>query len=136
MSAHAHEHGSSHTHHVVPWRNYGLNAIALAILMFLTIGAAFLNLPYHLNPVVALAIAVTKAVLIVLFFMNTWYSTRLTWVFVGAAFFWLLILLGLFLPDYIARDFHSQPEAWNSSPYVTSVAPPDQRPIAGSDGGH
>lgn len=58
-----------------------------------------------MNAFVAIAIAVTKAVLIVLFFMNTYYSTRLTWVFVIFSFFWLLILFGMFLP-YCARLCH------------------------------
>ncbi|MBZ5530359.1 MAG: cytochrome C oxidase subunit IV family protein [Acidobacteriia bacterium] len=56
------------------------------------------------NPVVALTIACTKAVLVVLFFMHVRYSNKLTMVTVAAGFFWLLILITLSLSDYISRD--------------------------------
>jgi cytochrome c oxidase subunit IV len=55
------------------------------------------------NPVVALTIAVTKAVLVILFFMHVRYSSTLTKVTVGAGFFWLLILITLSLSDYLSR---------------------------------
>ena len=49
-----------------------------------------------------LAIACTKATLVILFFMHVRWSTRLTWVVVASGFFWLLILFALTmtrLPD-------------------------------------
>ncbi len=55
------------------------------------------------NPIVALAIACTKATLVSLFFMHVRYSTRLTMITVGAGFFWLLILITLSLSDYLSR---------------------------------
>jgi hypothetical protein len=33
------------------------------------------------------------------------YSSRLTWVFVGAGFFWLLIMLVLTLADVLSRGW-------------------------------
>ncbi|MBM3290711.1 MAG: hypothetical protein FJY92_11220, partial [Candidatus Hydrogenedentes bacterium] len=129
---HSHAAPQHHEHYVVPLRNYILNATALAILMFATIAAAKVDLgPF--NPAVAIGIAITKAVLIVLFFMNTWYSTRLTWIFVSLSFFWLLILFGLFLPDYFARDFAHQPNAWASTPHTVSAAdlPVDKQVVHG-----
>jgi cytochrome c oxidase subunit 4 len=57
------------------------------------------------NPVVALTIAVIKAVLVILFFMHVRYSSKLTRVTVAAGFFWLLILISLSLSDYISRDW-------------------------------
>lgn len=56
------------------------------------------------NPVVALTIACTKAVLVVLFFMHVRYSDKLTKVTVMAGLFWLMILITLSLSDYISRD--------------------------------
>jgi cytochrome c oxidase subunit 4 len=56
------------------------------------------------NPVVALTIACTKAVLVILFFMHVRYSSKLTMVTVAAGFFWLLILLTLSLSDYLTRE--------------------------------
>ncbi len=56
-----------------------------------------------LNTVVALAIACTKATLVVLFFMHVKYSTRLTWAVVLGSVFWLFILLALTFNDYLTR---------------------------------
>jgi cytochrome c oxidase subunit 4 len=117
MSKEAHSGPHEHEHYIVPLKNYVINAVALASLMGLTVIAATFDLgPF--NPIVAIGIAITKAALIVLFFMNTWYNTRLTWVFVSLSFFWLLILFGMFLPDYLARDFNINPDAWQSSAYT------------------
>ena len=58
-----------------------------------------------LNNVVMLAIAVTKAALVVLFFMHVRWGTRLTWVVAASGFFWLLILFGLTMQDYLTRGW-------------------------------
>jgi len=36
--------------------------------------------------------------------MHVRYSPRLTWVFVGAGFFWLVILFVFTLGDYLTRE--------------------------------
>ena len=76
-----------------------------AILMFctyLTVQVAFLDLgPW--NTVAALAIAVFKATLVVLFFMHVKYSPKLTWAVVIGSVFWLGILLALTMNDYLTR---------------------------------
>jgi cytochrome c oxidase subunit 4 len=92
--------------HVVPVRVYIGVFIALMILLSLTIAAAFLNLgPWSL--MLALSIAVAKALLIILFFMHVRYSSHLSWIFAGVGFFWLLILIVLTLSDYISRGLAS-----------------------------
>ena len=58
-----------------------------------------------LNDVIALTIAVSKAMLVILYFMHVRYSPRLTWVAVAGGFFWLAILLILTLSDYITRGW-------------------------------
>jgi cytochrome c oxidase subunit 4 len=86
----------------------GLYLLIIFTLMGLTCATwaiAFVNLGIF-NPIVALTIAVTKAVLVILFFMHVYYSSRLTKVTVGAGFFWLLILITLSLLDYISRSWH------------------------------
>lgn len=55
------------------------------------------------NPIVALAIACTKATLVILFFMHVRYSDRLTMITVAAGFFWLMIMITLSLSDYLSR---------------------------------
>ena len=128
-------HTASHAPYIVPLKNYVINACALALLMTLTVAMSFVNMgPF--NPIVAVAIAIVKAVLIVLFFMNTWYNTRLTWIFVSLSFFWMLILFGMFLPDYFARDFQVHPNEWQSSAFaVTGTDLPMDRQLIQS-GGH
>jgi cytochrome c oxidase subunit 4 len=68
----------------------------------ITVAAAYLDLG-PLNTVVALAIACTKATLVVLFFMHVKYSSRLTWAVVFGSVFWLFILLALTYNDYLTR---------------------------------
>jgi len=57
-----------------------------------------------LNPVVALAIATTKAVLVVLFFMHVKYThEKLTKLVLVTAIFFFIILLALTMADYTSR---------------------------------
>ena len=55
------------------------------------------------NPVVALAIACTKMVLVVLFFMHVKYSSKLTKLTVFCGLFTFLALIGMTLSDYFSR---------------------------------
>ena len=77
---------------------------ALIVGTALTVAAAFKDMG-ALNNVVMLAIAVTKAALVVLFFMHVRWGTRLTWVIAASGFFWLLILFGLTMQDYLTRGW-------------------------------
>jgi cytochrome c oxidase subunit 4 len=79
---------------------------ALLVLTALTVFAATLELG-PLNAVVALTIATVKALLVLLFFMELRYSTALTKVAVAAAFFFLALLVGLSLADYLTRGWSS-----------------------------
>jgi len=83
----------------------------LLILLGLTVGAAYVPLgPF--NTITAVSIAVTKAVIIALYFMHLRYSPRLIWVFAGAGFFWLLILFTLAMGDYETRRWLPSPTVW------------------------
>ena len=93
--------------HVVSKKLYYVIFGALMILTILTVLVAQKDLGHGLNDVVAMTIAVTKALLVVLYFMHVRYSSRLTWVFVAAGFFWLGILLVLTLSDYYTRGWLS-----------------------------
>lgn len=94
--------------HIVPRRVYVLVWVALLILTVLTTYAATVDLGV-LNGAVALTIACLKMTMVILFFMHVKYSTRLTWLIVLAAFFWLGILLTLTMNDYLARHFLNYP---------------------------
>jgi cytochrome c oxidase subunit 4 len=89
--------------HVVSVKLYSAIFGALLVLTLSTAGIAFVDLGGDLNTIVALFIAIAKALLVILFFMHVRYSSRLTWVFVGAGFFWLMILLSLTLADVLSR---------------------------------
>jgi cytochrome c oxidase subunit 4 len=80
------------------WRCWG----ALMLLLALTTGVAFVSLG-TLNLFVALAIAVTKALLVLLVFMELKASAGLVRVFAAAGFFWLLIMIALTSADYTHR---------------------------------
>ena len=89
--------------HVVSVRLYVTIFLTLLVLTGLTTGVAFIDLGAY-NTVVALAIAVVKMLLVVLFFMHVRYSSGLTKIVVLAGFFWLAIMLALTLSDYVTRD--------------------------------
>jgi cytochrome c oxidase subunit 4 len=88
--------------HLVPIRVYLTIFSLLMVLTAVTVGVSFIDLgPF--NTVVAVVIAVTKMLLVILYFMHVRYSSRLTWAVVGGGFFWLAILLFLTLADYLTR---------------------------------
>jgi cytochrome c oxidase subunit 4 len=89
------------TPHVVPVPVYLAVFAALMVLTLVTVWAARQDFGAF-NAVVALGIAVTKATLVILFFMHVKYSSRLVWLVVAAAFAWLALLLGVTLSDYYA----------------------------------
>ncbi|HSK62474.1 MAG TPA: cytochrome C oxidase subunit IV family protein [Pyrinomonadaceae bacterium] len=93
--------------HIVPVRVYVTIFLALLVGTFLTVVAAFLDFPWQFNNIVALTIATAKATLVVLYFMHVRYSSRLIWVIVAAAMFWMAILFALTLSDYWSRHWLS-----------------------------
>jgi cytochrome c oxidase subunit 4 len=103
--------------HVTPVRTYLLVFLALMALTFLTVGAAHVNIAHHLpgqmtdaiNDAVAMIIAVTKATLVILFFMHVWHSARLNKVVVWSSFLFLLILFAFSLADYFTRGWIGVP---------------------------
>jgi cytochrome c oxidase subunit 4 len=90
--------------HIVPVRIYITIFLVLLVGTGLTVWAAFIDFPYGLNTLIAMTIAVTKATFVVLYFMHVRYSTRLVWVIIGSAFFWMAILFAFTLADYLTRN--------------------------------
>lgn len=76
---------------------------ALGILTLLTVFVAFRDFG-PLNDFVALGIAVTKASLVIWFFMHVNHAGRLVKVTVGAGVVWLMILFGMMIIDYVSRN--------------------------------
>ena len=92
--------------HILPTRTYYAIFVLLLVCTYLTWQAALLDLG-PMNTIAAITIAVFKAVMVVLFFMHVKYSTRLTWLVVIAAVFWLGILLALLFSDYLTRAWRT-----------------------------
>jgi cytochrome c oxidase subunit 4 len=109
--------------HVSPKSTYYMIFGALMVGTVITVAAAFIDLGI-LNFPVALAIAVTKATLVILFFMHVKYSSRLTKLFVGMAFFFLFILFGLTLTDYLTRGLQTYPGGAAGAGYAHPVEQP------------
>lgn len=93
---------------IVPTRVYYAIFAVLMALTLVTVAVARRDLGF-LNVAVALTIAVTKATLVILYFMHVRYSSRLTWVVVTSGFFWLGILVTLGLSDYLSRGWLPAP---------------------------
>jgi cytochrome c oxidase subunit 4 len=89
---------------LVPRHLYSWVFIALLGLTLLTVGVAFVDLGF-VNTIIALGIAVAKALLVVLYFMHLRYSTGLIWIVLGAGMFWVILLLTITLSDYLTRDW-------------------------------
>jgi len=89
-------------HHIVSPLEYCYVYIALIIGTILTVFAATLELGVF-NPIVALGIACTKAVIVILFFMHVKYQSHLIKVTVGAGFFTFIVLITMSLVDYMSR---------------------------------
>ncbi len=98
--------------HIVPVKIYLAIFAILIVLTGVTVGVAFADLGL-MNIVVALTIAVFRATLVILYFMHVRYESRLSWVFVGAGFFWLAILIVFTLSDVLTRDWLAVPVGWN-----------------------
>ena len=102
MADQEHSEHSEHSEHIVSPGLYLGIILTLMALTIITVLAATLDLG-KFNIVVALAIATTKAILVVLFFMHAKYAPRRTQLVIIAGVFWLIILLFMTLSDYESR---------------------------------
>ena len=89
-------------HHIVTPAQYGLVFGALLLGTLITVLAARVDLGV-LNPVIALAIACTKAVIVILFFMHVKYQSHLVKMTVACGFFTFIVLITMTLTDYMSR---------------------------------
>jgi cytochrome c oxidase subunit 4 len=93
-----------HEHHVVSWKVYAGIFAALCVLTAVTVLVTGYDFgPFNL--IVALGVAITKATLVVLYFMHARYSPRLTGVVIAASIAFLVILVFLTFTDYMSRPW-------------------------------
>jgi len=120
--------------HISPKSTYYAIFGALMVLTAVTVAVAFVNLGSFNFPV-AIGIAVAKATLVILFFMHAKYSSTLTKMFVGTAFFFLFILLTLSLTDYLSRGFKTYEGGAGGAGYgVRSESSMQSRPATAGEG--
>jgi cytochrome c oxidase subunit 4 len=104
-----------HAHHIVPTRTYVGTFLALGFLMGLTIWASYWNLGSVLaNNLIAMAIACTKAFLVIWFFMGIKWSTKLTRLWAVAGFI-VMPLMFIMFQDYFVRHNEVVP-SWDGRP--------------------
>ena len=82
--------------------------LTLMVLTGVTVFSAFIDLGY-LNFPVAMLIAGFKASLVVWYFMHVKYQSHLTKLTVATGLFFLVILLGMTLIDYVSKNFIGMP---------------------------
>ena len=113
--------------HVSPVSLYLAIFGALMVLTGVTVGAAYVDLgPF--NFAVAMLIAGFKASLVVWYFMHVKYQSHLTKLTVATGLFFLSILLGMSLIDYVSRDDFSgrRPQPVGPDAVIEQARPPQQ----------
>jgi|HubBroStandDraft_5_1064220.scaffolds.fasta_scaffold777218_2 cytochrome c oxidase subunit 4 len=101
------EHTDNHEH-IDSVATYAMVFLALIVATVLTTAVAFVDLgPFSV--VVALAIAVCKMLLVVLFFMHIRHSAMLTRLVLVGGVLWFLILMGMTYTDFGSRTWMGVP---------------------------
>jgi cytochrome c oxidase subunit 4 len=97
-------------HYIAPVSLYVKVFLGLLVGTALTVLAAEFDLGFA-NNFVAMGIAITKALLVLYFFMDLRHSTKMTALTATAGFFWLVLMIGMFLMDYLSRGASILPVA-------------------------
>jgi cytochrome c oxidase subunit 4 len=90
-------------HHVTPKSHLFAVFGTLMVLTVITVLVSRVNLGY-LNLPVAMVVAVTKALLVMLIFMEVKYSPKLVQVTAGVGFLFLGIMILYTMTDYLSRN--------------------------------
>jgi cytochrome c oxidase subunit 4 len=97
--------------HVASVGTYVAVFLALMVFTAITVGVAFVDLG-PLNNVVAMAIAISKAAMVVLIFMHVKHNSRLIKLTVVAGFGWLFLLFAYTMADYLTRGWDAFSRPW------------------------
>lgn len=121
-----HETYSGHAapHHQASLVTYFAVFGGLMLLTVLTVAVSRIDLG-TMNTAVAMAIAVVKTSLVILWFMHVIHSPRMTWLVVMSAFIWLAVLFVLLFADYLTRDWKLEktPAQANRTPITAGSRP-------------
>ena len=91
-------------HHIVTPVQYSMVFGTLLLFTGITVWVAYIDLKVF-NPILALAIASFKAVVVILFFMHVKYQSRLIKLTVVCGLFTFTVLTIMTLSDYISRSW-------------------------------
>jgi cytochrome c oxidase subunit 4 len=118
----------NHSSHEVPSVGAYLGVFgALMVLTVITVGAAMVDLGTFNTPI-ALAIAGTKATLVMWIFMELRHAPRLTRLTAVTGIAFLAILLILTFGDYYGRTLSTNPKTWLPQPAAPAPAAPVHAP--------
>lgn len=96
--------GHAPAHHRAPLGVYFAVFFTLMILTVLTVWVSRIDLG-TMNTAVAMAIAIAKATVVVLWFMHVIHSPRMTWIVIVSSILWLGVLFVLTFADYLTRGW-------------------------------
>lgn len=121
-------------HHIVSVKTYLAVFLLLMALTALTVYVAFIDFGHGLlNDLVAMTIAIIKAMFVVVIFMHLKYSAKLLWLIAGSSIVWLIVMIGLTLADYRSRE-------WIESQYHRAIPweanPPIEQSVGEREAGH
>lgn len=77
--------------------------ITLFFLTLITVGVTWIEIPAPWNIVIAISIAVVKATVVVLFFMNLWWDTKFNSLLFIMGIMFFILLIGITLLDTLFR---------------------------------
>lgn len=94
---------SGHEHHISTDKTLWSVAGALFILTIITVGVHYLALPHPWSIIVAMIVAVMKASLVALFFMNLYWDEKFNTLLFLSSLVFLALLVGLSMIDTLFR---------------------------------
>jgi cytochrome c oxidase subunit 4 len=98
-------------HHIMPIRTYLAVIALLMVLTVVTVWVAFLDFGF-LNTIIAVGIAVVKALLVAMYFMHLKYAAPVTRLCAGAGVLFFIIMIAITLSDYRSRAWLPAPAGW------------------------
>lgn len=133
--AHAHGH-DDHEHHVVGWKILTVVFVALMVLTFLTVAAINVDLG-PLNIVVALGIALVKALLVVFIFMHIWWDRAFHGLLIAGSLAFVTLFIAFTMID--TAHYEHNIEAQDRTTEIEAVQDGTYTPVptlTGEESGH
>ena len=93
----------SEQHHITPVKTLITVGVALAILTVITVGVGFMQLPPPYNVIFSIGIAVVKASLVAMFFMNLYWDKKFNALVLVISIIFLSALVGITMLDTMFR---------------------------------